>query len=100
MSGEAPVRGRVDPQGRLIEAEPRLAALQRAAGGEEGGPLAVPQVAALARLARRLGIVISRGAVAAQLDVYDALDSEQAIQHILLWRLDPAYRAAVARLAA
>ncbi|HYJ81227.1 MAG TPA: HAMP domain-containing sensor histidine kinase [Allosphingosinicella sp.] len=41
-------------------------ALHRAAGGEESGPLAVPQIAALARLARRLGIVISRGAVAAE----------------------------------
>ncbi|HEX8223536.1 MAG TPA: HAMP domain-containing sensor histidine kinase [Allosphingosinicella sp.] len=60
------VRGRVDPEGRLVEAEPRLMALHRAAGGEEGGPLAVPQVAALARLARRLGIVISRSAVAAE----------------------------------
>ena len=59
------VRGRVDSEGRLVEAEPRLMALHRAAGGEEGGPLAVPQVAALARLARRLGIVISRSAVAA-----------------------------------
>jgi signal transduction histidine kinase len=60
------VRGRVDSEGRLVEAEPRLMALHRAAGGEEGGPLAVPQVAALARLARRLGIVISRSAVAAE----------------------------------
>ena len=60
------VRGRIDSEGRLVEAEPRLMALQRSAGGEEGGPLAVPQVAALARLARRLGIVISRGAVAAE----------------------------------
>jgi signal transduction histidine kinase len=60
------VRGRVDSDGRLVEAEPRLMALHRAAGGEEGGPLAVPQVAALARLARRLGIVISRSAVAAE----------------------------------
>ena len=60
------VRGRVDADGRLVEAEPRLMALHRAAGGEEGGPLAVPQVAALARLARRLGIVISRSAVAAE----------------------------------
>jgi signal transduction histidine kinase len=60
------VRGRVDPDGRLVEAEPRLMALHRSAGGEEGGPLAVPQVAALARLARRLGIVISRSAVAAE----------------------------------
>ncbi|HEX6376459.1 MAG TPA: HAMP domain-containing sensor histidine kinase [Allosphingosinicella sp.] len=68
MSAEAAVRGRVDADGRLVEAEPRLMALHRAAGGEEGGPLAVPQIAALARLARRLGITISRGAVAAEGD--------------------------------
>ena len=59
------VRGRVDSEGRLIEAEPRLLALQQNAGGEPGGPFAVPQIAALARLARRLGITISRAAVAA-----------------------------------
>lgn len=39
-------------------------------------------------------------AVGAQLDVYDSLDAEEARRHVLLWRLDPAYRAAVARLAA
>lgn len=66
MSAGEAVRGRIDPDGRLVEAEPRLMALHRAAGGEPGGPLAVPQIAALARLARRLGIVISRGAVAAE----------------------------------
>jgi len=66
MSAADAVRGRIDPDGRLVEAEPRLMALHRAAGGGEGGPLAVPQIAALARLARRLGIVISRGAVAAE----------------------------------
>lgn len=66
MSAEQAVRGRIDGEGRLVEAEPRLMALHRSAGGEEGGPLAVPQIAALARLARRLGIVISRGAVAAE----------------------------------
>jgi hypothetical protein len=38
-------------------------------------------------------------AVGAQLDLYDALDGSQARHHILLWSLDPAYRAAVARLA-
>jgi signal transduction histidine kinase len=63
-----PVRGRLDADGRLVEADPRLLALQRSAGGELGGPLAVPQVAALARLARRLGIVVSRAAVAAEGD--------------------------------
>ncbi len=66
MSAEDAVRGRIDTEGRLVEADPRLMALHRAAGGDEGGPLAVPQIAALARLARRLGIVISRGAVAAE----------------------------------
>jgi signal transduction histidine kinase len=66
MTAEAPVRGRIDSDGRLVEAEPRLAALQRNAGGEMGGPLAVPQIAGLARLSKRLGIVISRGAVAAE----------------------------------
>jgi signal transduction histidine kinase len=62
---EAPVVGRIDGQGRLIAADPPLAALQASAGGEEGGVLAVPQIAALARLARRLGITISRAAIAA-----------------------------------
>jgi signal transduction histidine kinase len=66
MSAPLTVRGRIDGEGRLVEAEPRLAALQRAAGGEMGGPLAVPQIAALAQLARRLGIVVSRAAVAAE----------------------------------
>jgi len=69
MSAETPVRGRLDADGRLVEADPRLAALQRAAGGEDGGPLAIPQIAALARLARRLRITISRSAAAADGEV-------------------------------
>jgi signal transduction histidine kinase len=68
MIGPAIVTGRLDRDGRLVEAQPRLAALHRAAGGEEGGPLAIPQLAALARLAARLGIVISRPALAAEGD--------------------------------
>jgi signal transduction histidine kinase len=68
-SAGAPVTGRVDGDGRLVEADPRLAALQRGAGGEIGGALAIPQIAALARLARRLGIAISRSASAAEGDV-------------------------------
>jgi signal transduction histidine kinase len=64
-SREAPVAGRVDAEGRLVAADPPLAALQAQAGGDEGGVLAVPQIAALARLARRLGITISRTAIAA-----------------------------------
>lgn len=67
-SQEAPVAGRVDADGRLVAADPPLAALHALAGGEEGGMLAVPQIAALARLARRLGITVSRGAIAADGD--------------------------------
>ena len=59
------VSGRLDADGRLIEADPPLAALQAQAGGSSGGTLAVPQIAALARLAQRLGITVSRAAVAA-----------------------------------
>ena len=59
------VSGRLDAEGRLIQADPPLAALQAQAGGRTGGMLAVPQIAALATLARRLGITVSRAAVAA-----------------------------------
>ena len=65
---ERAIRGRLDGDFRLVEAEPRLAQLQRAAGGEEDGALAIPQIASLARLSRRLGITISRAAVAAEGD--------------------------------
>lgn len=63
-----PVRGRVDAQGRLIEADARLSDLNARAGGAIGQPLAVPQLATLARLARRLGILVSRSVIAAEGD--------------------------------
>jgi signal transduction histidine kinase len=68
MAEAKPVLGRVDADGRLVAADPPLLALHRRAGGREGGVLAVPQIAALARLARRLGITISRAALAADGD--------------------------------
>lgn len=58
------VKGSVDPEGRLLEADQPLADLNERAGGK-AGILAVPQIAALARLARRLGTVVSRAAIAA-----------------------------------
>jgi two-component sensor histidine kinase len=63
------VSGTVDRDGRLLSADPRLLALQLGAGGEVNGVLAVPQLASLARLARTLGVVVSRGVVAADRDV-------------------------------
>jgi len=65
MTQSALVHGRVDAEGRLIAADAPLAALHARAGGMEGGVIAVPQLAAIVRLARRLGIMVSRGVVAA-----------------------------------
>jgi signal transduction histidine kinase len=67
-SDRGPVFGRVDRNGRLIAAEPELEALQREAGAELGQALALPQVAAVAQLASKLGIPVARPAVAAGAD--------------------------------
>lgn len=64
--------GRLDSRGRLLDAEPRLLSLNARAGGRLGAPLAVPPIAAVARLAQRLGISVARTAVAADGD--DDLD--------------------------
>lgn len=60
-----PVHGLVDRDGRLVQADAALDALHARAGGAAGGVIAVPQLASVARLARRLGIVVSRGVIAA-----------------------------------
>ena len=62
------VRGLIDRGDRLIEADARLADLNARAGGGPGQPLAIPQLAALARLAARLQTPISRGVLAADGD--------------------------------
>ena len=64
-SERPPVAGRIDASGRLISADPELEALQRDAGSAVGQPLALPQIAAIARLARRLRTTVARPAVAA-----------------------------------
>ena len=63
-----PVRGLIDRDGRLVEADQRLYDLNARAGGAIGLPLAVPQIATLVHLAQRLGILVSRGIVAADGD--------------------------------
>lgn len=62
------VFGTVDPEGRLIAADGPLRLLHRQAGGEEGGALAIPQLAALARLSASLGVQLSRSIIAADGD--------------------------------
>lgn len=94
---ERPVTGRVDSQGRLIAADPPLADLHQRAGGAEGGLLSVPQIAALARLAHRLGITVSRAAIAADGDrdidlwVRAAPEGEEVALSITGWAGRPAY---------
>lgn len=60
-----PVFGRLDRLGRLISADPELESLQREAGSGLGQLLALPQVAAVAQLARNLGTPVARPAIAA-----------------------------------
>jgi signal transduction histidine kinase len=62
------VLGRLDRNGRLILADPELEALQREAGSTLGQPLALPQIAAVAQLARKLRTPVSRPALAASTD--------------------------------
>lgn len=60
-----PVQGTVDAAGRLVAADPPLMRLHRQAGGDEGGTLAIPQMASLARLCQSLGVQVSRTVIAA-----------------------------------
>src|SRR5689334_4832172 len=63
-----PIVGRLDKAGRLVVADPELESLQRQAGSGLGQRLALPQVAAVAELARKLGTSVTRSAVAASAD--------------------------------
>jgi len=55
-----PVQALLDAEGRIVSAAEPLRALQKQAGGAADGPLAIPPLAALVHLARRLAIPISR----------------------------------------
>ena len=100
---ERPVTGRVDADGRLVFADPPLAALNERAGGRDGGMLSVPQIAALARLSRRLGITVSRAAIAADGDhdvdlwVRAAPDGDEVALSITGWAERPAITGTRAR---
>jgi two-component sensor histidine kinase len=67
-SESKPVLARIDKDGRLVAADPPLERLQVQAGSAIGGSLALPQLAAVARVAQRLGIPVSRRVIAAGRD--------------------------------
>lgn len=56
---------RLDAQGRLTAVDPRLALLQKAAGGAPDGEIAIPQIASLTHIARRLALPLSRTVIVA-----------------------------------
>ena len=90
-----PVTGRVDRDGRLIAADPALLRLQEEAGSGLGAPLALPQLAAVARSAMKLGVPLSRSVIAASssedLDLWVRAepDAEGAALTIEGWKARP-----------
>ena len=62
------VKGRLDKKGRLIAADSELESLQVEAGSAIGRMFALPQIAAVAELSRKLGIPVARPAIAASND--------------------------------
>ncbi|UZW55496.1 HAMP domain-containing histidine kinase [Sphingobium sp. JS3065] len=80
------VRATVATDGRLLSADAPLLALQQEAGGDLGSVLAIPQLAAMARLAGHLGIALSRPVVAAaergDIDMWVRAKREADLIHI------------------
>ena len=60
MDEQVVAHATVAADGRLLSADPALDGLNARAGGAVGAMLAVPQLATIARLAWRLGIVVAR----------------------------------------
>ena len=89
------VLGRVDKAGRLIAADAELEMLQREAGSSLGQLLALPQIAAVAQLARKLGIAVVRPALAASVDhdielsVRAAPDGDEIVLSLEGWTVRP-----------
>lgn len=85
-----PATGLVDAAGRLVSADALLARLQEEAGARIGGSLAIPQLAAIARLVQKLGIPVSRHALAgsghADLDLWVRAEPEEGSVRLTIER--------------
>jgi len=101
-----PVLGRVDAGGRLIAADPELERLQVEAGSKVGALLALPQLAAVVRVAQRLRIPVSRRVLAAGKDqdvdmwVRAVPEGEEVAIAIEQWTARPASPPRLATIAA
>ena len=86
---------RIDSAGRLLSADPRLLGLQERAGAALGEILAIPPLASMARLARTLGILVSRSVVIAEgdhdLDIWVRArpDGDQVVLSVGGWTVRP-----------
>ena len=93
---KVPIGGRVDRDGRLVTADPPLERLQVEAGSALGRPLALPQLAALARAAASLGVPLSRALLAADsrhdIDLFVRAEpqGEEVLLTIERWAARPA----------
>ncbi|MEH3101140.1 sensor histidine kinase [Sphingomonas adhaesiva] len=102
MSDVVILTAALDGDDRLREADATFAAINDRAGGRVGAAVAVPQFAALARLARRLGIPIERAVTIADGDVdLDCWVKAAPREHgvalaVSLMRERPAWRAPAA----
>ncbi len=89
------VTGRVDRDGRLTAADPALLRLQEEAGSRLGAPLALPQLAAVARSAMKLGVPLARSVIAASrdqdLDLWVRAEPDEEGANLLIegWKARP-----------
>lgn len=67
-AGGASLVGHVDAEDRFVSGDEGFVALNARAGGAPGLPLGTPQLATVARLARRLGIPVARPITIADID--------------------------------
>lgn len=105
-SNPKPVLGRVDREGRLVSADQELEQLQVEAGSRIGEMLALPQLAAIARVVQRLRIPVSRRVLAAGKDqdvdmwVRAIPDDDEVALTIEQWDARPAPPPRLASIAA
>lgn len=64
MMAQTVIRAEVDRNARLVRSDTQLLGLQARAGGQADGPLVIPQLARLAKLAMRMETPISRPVLA------------------------------------
>ncbi|KQN26440.1 PAS domain-containing sensor histidine kinase [Sphingomonas sp. Leaf33] len=98
-----PIVARCDGTDRLVQADPRFLDLIAQAGGAIGGDVALPEIAALVRLARRLGIAIARAVVVAdgdddlELSVRAEPDADGVTLVVGGWQARPSWRPSAER---